>query len=95
MNFFIIFFCLASATLQGIYVNKIGNAVASFNANRYRVVNNNNDCNILNQTFNFRKNNAQTDDEVSKLMLAYKKASGNICGSKARPRRQQRFGGFA
>ena len=90
MHFFFIFFSLASATLQGIYVNKMSNAVASFNANRYRVQNNNNECDILKQTYNFLKNKAQSDDEIYQIMAAYKKS----CSSEARPRRQ-RFRGYA
>ena len=95
MNIFIFFslISLASATLQGIYINKMSNAVASFNANRYRTVNNNNQCDILNQTYNFLKNNAQSADELYKIMAAYKKVSANICKSEARPKR--RFRGFA
>ena len=93
MNFFIIIFSLASATLQGIYINKMSNAVASFNANRYRAVNNNSQCDVLNQTYNFLKNNARSADEIYQIMMAYKKVSVDICKSEARPKR--RFRGFA
>jgi hypothetical protein len=96
MNFFIIFFSLislASATLQGIYINKMSNAVASFNANRYRAQNNNNQCDYLNQTYNFLKNNAQSADEIYQIMMAYRKVSATVCRSQARPKR--RFRGFA
>jgi hypothetical protein len=98
MNFFVIVFfliSLASCTLQGTYVNKMSNAVASFNANRYRAVNNNKECDILHQTYNFLKNNAQSADDLHQIMAAYKKLSGNICGRDARPKRRQRFRGFA
>jgi hypothetical protein len=96
MNFFIIFFSfisLASATLQGIYINKMSNAVASFNANRSRAQNNNNQCDYLNQTYNFLKNNAQSADEMFQIMMAYRKVSATVCRSQARPKR--RFRGFA
>ena len=79
----------------GSYINKMSNAVASYNANRYRAFNNNYDCDILNQTYNFLKNNAESYDEISQIMMAYKKLSSNICGREARPKRRQGFRGFA
>ena len=91
MNLFnFTFISLASATLQGNYVKKMSNAVASFNAVR-NCSPSRSQCSTLNQTFNFLKANARSYEEMSQFMLAYKDLAASVCQSPARQKRRHGF----